>query len=116
MSANPQHHSFTVRTRRRHGKRGSSGYTVRIDPPLVVFSNGEDVEGIGWWAYHDAPRRTSKTDMGWFRYRQDAERSANQWRRGTGLMGCSCERCDPAHAGHRHHATRFDRLAQAVCG
>lgn len=113
---NPNHHTFTVRTARRHGHRGSSGYTVSISPPLVTFSQGEDVEGLGWVPHYDAPRKRSHPNMGWFRYRADAEQSAVRWRAGHGGLGCSCLRCDPSHQGHAPRIGHAEKAVAALCG
>ena len=52
------------------------GYVIRMMPPIVTYSEGKDIEGLGWWPM---PRREHVQHLsGWYRYKADAVRRAEE--------------------------------------
>lgn len=52
------------------------GYVIRVEPPIVTVSHGEDIEGIGWWPHR--PRQHQQHFFGWYKYKSLAESRAAQ--------------------------------------
>lgn len=66
---------LTVMTCQRAKMRGATpsrsyGYTIFIQPPIEFTTNGQDVEGIGW--YPHAPKLHVQRCHGWYKYKSDA--------------------------------------------
>ena len=53
----------------------SSGYVVKINPPIEHKITGEDVEGIGWVPY--SPYVKLQHFHGWYKYKCDAVKCAD---------------------------------------
>lgn len=59
----------------------SYGYVVRIAPPIEYTKEGDDIEGIGWVPYWGGPRKVTQHFHGWYRYKDDAVRRAEEMNR-----------------------------------
>lgn len=67
--------TLSVMTAKRAGYPNRSyGYVIAINPPIVSFSEGRDIEGVGWWPMKE---RHEQKFHGWYRFKQDAEKRAD---------------------------------------
>ncbi len=55
------------------------GYTLAINPPEELTINGQDIEGLGWMPCH--PRKVVLKWQGWYKYKSDAVKRANELNR-----------------------------------
>ena len=53
------------------------GYTLAVNPPIVLRILGDDIEGYGWWVYPQPKTRTIR-HSGWYRYKSDALKRADE--------------------------------------
>ena len=53
--------------------RSPRGYVLQVIPPIVTWSHGEDVEGVGWVPFV-TPRKNEQHVWGWYRFKNDAVR------------------------------------------
>ena len=52
------------------------GYTILIQPAQQFTTEGQDIEGIGWWPH--APRTHFRFFYGWYKYKSDAFQRAKE--------------------------------------
>jgi hypothetical protein len=63
-AGNTPSHTFSVKTCRRHGTHGSSGYHIIVTPPIEYTTAGEDIEGIGFVPHRGGTRLRRIPSMG----------------------------------------------------
>jgi hypothetical protein len=70
-----RHYVLTAKAAAKLGLNPSRhyGYVVRMMPPVVTYSEGKDVDGIGWCPM---PETHVQHLAGWYRYKADAIRKA----------------------------------------
>jgi len=74
-----QKRTLTVMTARQAQRLGlkpsrNYGYVIRVQPPIVFTTDGQDVEGVGWCPH--PPRRHQQHFLGWYKYKSFAESRA----------------------------------------
>jgi hypothetical protein len=62
-------------TAKRFGRNAygrSFGYVLKINPPVITESEGDDVEGIGWVPHRGGPVKRSRNSICWMKYKDAA--------------------------------------------
>ena len=53
-----------------------------LGEPILHIIEGADIEGVGWWPYNP-PKRETQYWVGWYKYKADAFRRAENMNKGS---------------------------------